>query len=342
MSSPPAMSEIKENVWHASWNELLARRPDQDNRLDETDAELVPSGDDELLALTTDTVAEEIAVGLYREPETVGWVGATAALSDLAAVGARPLGLVAAVALPRRAARSWQQGIGRGLAAACRGAGTFVLGGDTSFAETPSVTCSALGRVRRGEALRRLGCVPGEIVYVTGPLGAGSLLAARVLQGERAERGFRPRARLAEARRLAGYARCCMDTSDGLIATLDQLMRLNGVGFELRTPLEALLCAEARALCVGAGLPPLAMLAGQHGEFELVVTVRAADRRAFEAHLSDDGLRLLEIGRTIETPVIRVGGPAPRVIDSTRIRNLLDQSATDLPSYAAALVELCR
>jgi thiamine-monophosphate kinase len=346
MSLNPSLDLISENRLLGVWGQTLRRRPDQVNRMHEADAELIPlPGTDELLALTTDTLAEEIALGFYRDPETIGWMAATMSLSDLAAVAATPLGLLVAVTLPRDAGPDFQAQLAAGLDAACLAAGTYVLGGDTNFAAEASITTTAVGLVDRVQALRRTGCLFGDVVYASGLLGAGARVAARALAaggaaGENAP--FRPRARLAEARWLVGFATACMDTSDGLIATLDQLSRLNGVGFEIMAPLPRLLEEGARRTCEELGLDPLVALAQPHGEFELVWTVRQAENDLFLRHARSHGFEPLVVGRTIAEPVIRVAGDGARVIDAARIRNLIDDVGSDPAKYVPALIAALR
>jgi thiamine-monophosphate kinase len=338
------MNAVGENRLLSRWWEILSRHPAQANAPHETDCELVPlEGTDDLLAVTIDTVAEECALGFYREPETIGWMGATVSLSDLAAVGAVPLGLLASVTLPRDADAGFQDGVARGLEAACRAAGTHVLGGDTNFADQPGIATVAVGRVRRDRVLRRIGCSAGELVYATGLLGAGGSCAARSLLPVPAEifteAGFRPRARIAEAQLLSGFASACMDTSDGLVATLDQLGRLNGVGFAIETPAWEILEARSRRLAELLGLDPFLFFAQHHGEFELVFTVPAAEREHFEGHARRAGFEPLLLGHTLPEAVLRFAGPPPRELDGGRIRNLLEEVGGDLGRY---LVELGR
>src|SRR5512141_3471353 len=77
------------------------RSPGQVNRLNESDAEIVRLGtSDTRIAVTTDSIVEEIASGLYDDPRMIGWMAAMANFSDLAAVGATPLGLLVAETLP--------------------------------------------------------------------------------------------------------------------------------------------------------------------------------------------------------------------------------------------------
>ena len=340
-----SLDQIGENRLLDAWGRALRRHPAQANRMHETDAELLPlPGSGQLLALTTDTLAEEIALGFYTDPETIGWMAATMSLSDLAAVAAQPLGLLVAVTLPRGAGPDYQAQLAAGLDGACQAADTWVLGGDTNFGSDASVTTTAVGLVDAAHVLRRTGCGSGEVVYASGPLGAGATVAARALAGDAlgSVPPFRPRARLAEARALVGFATACMDTSDGLIATLDQLSRLNGVGFEITAPLPQLLDRGALRTCQVLGLDPLVALAQPHGEFELIWTVPAGERARFERDARLGGFEPLVVGRTIAEPVIRLSGKPARTIDAARIRNLTDEVGSDPKAYVPALVAALR
>lgn len=315
------LNDIVENACLQRWWDNLRRHPQQRNTPQEADCELIalPGG---MAAFTIDTVAEECAAGFYTEPETIGWMGAAVSLSDLAAVGAEPVGLLVAVTLSDPSA---QEGIARGLEAACRSAGTWVLGGDTNFGAATSITCAAIGLAP--QPLTRVGCRPGDGVFVTGKMGLGACCAARALLGfPFPESEFRPAARLAEGRQLRGIATSCMDTSDGFLATLDQLARLNGVGFEISLTAEELLDARALELCRERGLSTLLPMAQQHGEFELVFT--AGEAPGF-----------LCIGRVTVGPDIRVGG---QVLNTGAIRNVLPESAGDVQRYLRKLGEMLR
>jgi thiamine-monophosphate kinase len=340
-----AIDDVAENRLLSRWSQLLGRLPEQLNKIHEADAELVPlAGTELLLALTVDTVAEEIALGFYREPETIGWMAATASLSDLAAVAAKPLGLLVSVTLPEGAPQSFQEGVAAGLDAACRAAGTYVLGGDTNVAKEPAITSAAVGVVPQERVLLRTGAGSGELLYASGPLGAGAVPAARAIlalpEARWPERSYRPRARVAEAQVLVGFATACMDTSDGLITTLDQLMRLNHIGFELTAPPAGLLEPNARRLSHELGVDPLLLLAQLHGEFELVFTVLEAEQERFEAHAREHEFMPHLLGRTTLEPVIRVTSPRTLELDGTRLRNLWDEVGGDPKRYLAGLAGL--
>jgi thiamine-monophosphate kinase len=332
------MDEIAENRLLSRWGELLGRAPGQLAGLHEADAELVPLGDGGLLALTVDAVDEEVRAGLYRDPVTVGRIAAVAALSDLAAVGAEPLGLLLSVGLPRADRERLQEGVARGVREVCEAAGTFVLGGDTNEAVSLTVAATAAGLVPRDGVLTRVGAQPGDLVCLSGPVGAGAALAAAVLLAADdggAEHAFRPWPRLREGRLLRGRASACMDTSDGLLATLDQLARLNGVAIRVTRPAEELLESGAAAVRTRLDLPAFAFLAGHHGEFELAFTVPGRRFAGLVRTAVRIGWKPLAIGCVEAGEGLFLGS---REIDGARLRNLLEEVGGDPLAYARALV----
>jgi len=317
---------IVENNLLRTLTRRFDRSPLQLNRQLEADAEIIrlPNGGN--LAVTIDTVAEEIAAGLYDDPYLAGWMVVTASLSDLAAVGALPLGLLISEVLPEGFPPASIDRLQAGIDDACRHHRSHVLGGDTNTGGELLLTGCAIGTVEH--PLSRMGCLPGEHLYTTGPLGRGNAFAlARHLGWSGIF--YRPTARLREGRTLVGKATACMDTSDGVLATLDQLMRLNGCGFELDEPL--FLDDAARAVGERAGAPWL-LLAGEHGEFELLFTLPAGREREL------DGWAPVHLGRVIAEQEIRlvVGGRLVAV-DTGRTRNMRSEAGGGLREYVRAL-----
>ncbi len=334
--------DVAENRRLTRWADLLPRAPGQRGAIHETDAELVELGDGRLLALTVDTVCEEIRLGLYRDPRTAGRLAAAAALSDLAAVGAEPLGLLLSVTLPPGDADAVQEAVARGVGATAAAARTFVLGGDTNEGDDLSVGCTAAGTVPCGSELRRVGVSPGDLLFSAGPLGLGAAVAASTLfSGGHLlpESALAPPCRIAHGIALRGIASAAMDTSDGLVATLDQLARLNGVALHLTRPPEELLDPRALDVARRLALPPLALLAAAQGEQELVFAVSPQRLPALEVAAARLGWTPVPVGRAEPGNGIVVNG-AP--FDGARARNLLGSSGGDLRAYATALVAMTR
>jgi thiamine-monophosphate kinase len=340
------MEDILENASIDAWAKAFSRDARQVNAPHESDAELIeiPGSSDLLLAATIDTVSEEILEGLYRDPYTVGWVSATASLSDLAAVGADPLGLLLSVSVPASGREEYALRAAAGVEEACRSHGVHVLGGDTNRAPTVAFTGCALGTVPRASVLTRRGVEPGDTAYLSGPAGVGNALGLARLGGLPdqlfPEESYRPVARLEFGRALRGLASACMDTSDGVLATLDQLMRLNGLGFEVDCRWEEILAPDVVELCDATGTPPWMMLAGPHGEFELVFTI-AEDRLAeLKSVMPRSGMIRLGRVQAREAVTLVLAGGDTTDIDMAAVRNLLETSEGDLTRYVAELRHL--
>ena len=114
----PLIDVIHENRLLSRWAQLLPRLTTAIGSIHEADAELVPLDETRWLAVKVDTVAEEIAAGLYADPATAGRIAVISVLSDLAAVGAEPLGLLLSVVLPRDNAETVQARVAAGARAA--------------------------------------------------------------------------------------------------------------------------------------------------------------------------------------------------------------------------------
>jgi thiamine-monophosphate kinase len=150
------------------------------------------------------------------------------------------------------------------------------------------------------------------------------------------ENDYRPLPHFALARTLRGIARTCMDTSDGLLATLDEISRRSGVRVSIDVEPTALLTDRAARVQQALSVPALALLGAIHGEFELVFALDATAR----SRLPPDTLqRCIRLGVVREGTGVEVLG---RVVDTMAIRNLGAQQPLDARKYLASLVDLCR
>lgn len=317
----------------------FARSPRQINALHESDAELLTIGNGLTLAVTTDTVAEEIATGLYADPWLAGWMAVMVNFSDIAAVGADPLGIVMAEVFPAGASSGTIAKIQRGISDACNACRSFVLGGDTNTGEALVLGGTAIGLFSATTPLTRRGIRPGDRVYCTGAMGSGNAFAALMLAGKSGTIPYAPVARVREGAALRGRATACMDTSDGLLATLDQLGRLNGVGIDLHAGWLSAVDPRAIACGTATGLPPWLFLAGPHGEFELVFTVRGdgTPREQLEAA----GTTCLYLGEVVEGDRIRIPGVGTFSPDQrAAIRNLPVPSSGTVDAYVAQVLQI--
>ena len=236
-------------------------------------------------------------------------------LSDLAAMGAAPLGYLLTVSVRRDTPEAWFAGFAAGLAADQAEFGLQVLGGDTTSTPGPaSLSLTILGTVAPGAALRRNGARPGDGVWVTGTIGDGALglLAAtgRLADpdGYLAGRYRLPRPRVALGQRLAGVAGAAMDVSDGLVQDLGHLCRGGGLGAVIeaaRVPL------SAQAAAAVAGEPALLARCLSGGDdYELLLAVPDSQEAALRAAAQACGVAVARIGRFAAGPAeVGVRGP---------------------------------
>ena len=249
----------------------------------------------------------------FRE---IGWRATAAALSDLAAEGAEPLGMLVSVGLPGngrgrgKGRRDPATEIMSGVGAAARSVGASVLGGDLVRSPRYLVDVCVLGVAAR--PVRRSGTRPGDGLWVTGRLGGAGLALAALRAGRRVapalrRRFARPVPRIAAGRWLARRgARAMIDLSDGLAGDAGHLAAASDVAMAIE--LERIPCWP--------GVTPRA--AAQSGEeYELLVAMprsfgdpgARAFRRATGLPLtrigvcaSGRGLRMTDHGRLISPP----------------------------------------
>jgi thiamine-monophosphate kinase len=336
------LNAITENQFIGKLTEQFPRSPFQKNRTHESDAEIVrfSTDPDTLVAITTDSIVEEIALGLYSDPYLIGWMTVMVNMSDLAAVGAQPLGILVSEVLPTEFPKPSLALLQQGIQDACDACGTFVLGGDTNFGGQLILTGCALGAVKDKRHLSRIGCKPGDVLYSTGVLGIGNALALSKFAGSaKVDVEYKPTARLKEGKSLLGVASACMDTSDGVIATLDQLMRLNNVGFDLDEDWELNLLPRGKELAESLGIPSWLLLAGQHGEFELLFTVAKERENELLRSAEKDHWHPVRLGIVTEEPEILLplyGQSVP--LDTAKIRNLASQVNGDIENHINQLI----
>jgi thiamine-monophosphate kinase len=265
----------------------------------------VPGGGS--LVVSVDSVVAGVHVDLtHCSPADVGWKALMGALSDLAAMGAKPVGALVALCVPVSAGGgAVTLGVMEGVAEASRASGCPVVGGDVSAAPTLVVVVTVMGTVGSGTAVGRGGARPGDVILVTGPCG-GSAAGLRVLGRGSAEGQVdvalaaayrRPLARLVEGEmaRLAG-AHALIDVSDGLALDLHRVADASGVGFVL----DSVPAAEGATLeeALGGG-----------EDYELVVLIDAGEVDGYGERCAEAGLRVpLRIGTITAHPDQRMLG----------------------------------
>lgn len=295
----PTPSVFKEIELIKNFAGVFQKHPGQINQLLEADAEILITdpGKDEYLVLKTDGIYEEIKEGLYEDPYQVGWIGITATLSDIAAVGASPTGLLLSVVLKHDADKNWIEAFQKGINDACSAYGVYVLGGDTNYDKNFSFSSTAVGFIKNKKPMLRKGLKPGDLLYATSSLGLGNAYAYSKFFDSSLKVNYQPIARLKESLFISEYASACIDTSDGLFPALAFLSDLNQAGFNLEIPLQSLLHKDAKYIHQKTGLPSWMLMAGPHGEYELLFSIPADRNVSFQFDCKKSNWQPLYLGK---------------------------------------------
>ena len=250
------------------------------------------------IVLTCDTIVEGVHYLAADPPEDVAWKLVAVNLSDLAAKGARPIGVLLGYALGDDA---WDAAFARGLATALGAFGLPLIGGDTVAmpAGAPRVlSLTALGAAGAATPARD-GARPGDELWVSGTIG-DSGAGLELLQAGRAdpaglvERYRNPRPRIEAGQRLAPIASAMMDVSDGLLIDAARMAAASGSGASIAldmVPMSAALIAlrgEDRAARLAA--------ASAGDDYELLFAAPEARTHEIVALAEEIGLPLTRIG----------------------------------------------
>ena len=305
--------------------ELIARYFDRPQAPDNVvklgvgdDCALLAPPPGQTLAISTDMLVEGRHFFAGADPEKLGHKALAVNLSDLAAMGAKPMAFTLALSLPS-ADENWLAGFARGLFALADAEGIRLIGGDTT--RGPLNLCiTVMGSVPVDEALRRDAAKNGDDLWVSGTLG-DARLALEVLQGKLTltpallslaeERLHRPTPRCALGMALRGIAHAAIDVSDGLLGDLGHLLARSQLGAEI----------DAASLPAGPAVAQQAaerqtdyMLNGGD-DYELCFTAPPEQRDA-----------VLSAAASVNTPVTRIG----RLKLGTGIQ-ILDTAGKSLP-----------
>jgi thiamine-monophosphate kinase len=191
-----------------------------------------PPGHD--LLFTTDQMIEGVHFLKRSNPEVVGARALARSLSDIAAMGGIPQFCLVALAVPKSKADVWVERYYKGLLRIARKYKVSLAGGD--LAQDDHVHCDVMvcGSIEKGQALRRSGARPGDVIYVSGKL------------GKPWDREIRPRLEL--GRKLVGKATACMDLSDGISLDLHRMCLASGASADLEKIPQASGASLERAL----------------------------------------------------------------------------------------------
>ena len=228
------------------------------------------------LAVTTDTMVENVHFFAGADPEQLGHKLLAVNLSDLASMGAKPLSVTLALTLPS-VDEAWLKAFSKGFLSLAEQHSIDLIGGDTTSGPL-TLTVQALGLVPKGKGLRRSTAQPGDFIYLTGCIGDAGL-GLKIKQGYACSdahaqvalaRFNRPNPQAEAGLALPDIANACIDISDGLLADLGHILKQSQLG--ARLDWELLPLSEAvHAYINETGDWSLPLIAGD--DYELCFTV---------------------------------------------------------------------
>jgi len=268
------------------------------------------------LALSTDSLVAGVHFPHPCDPVLLGQRALAVSVSDLAAMGAEPLGFTLALTLPE-AESAWLEGFARGLSQMAQACAIALVGGDTTRGPL-SLTLTVFGQVPAGQALTRGGARSGDLLCVGGSLGDGAgalplVLGERRASGAEADylllRYWAPQPQLALGQWLRGRATAALDISDGLLADCGHIARASGVALQVER--DRLPLASALRSLAGEGALDCALAGGD--DYRLAFTLPAELLPELQAPwpeaavigrvLAGQGVQLLDgAGRRLEPP----------------------------------------
>ncbi len=223
-----------------------------------------------VLLFKTDAVVGGIHFTADAKPEQIGHKALGRCLSDIAAMGGRPIAALVTLALPDNYSPEFIEGVYKGLNALARKFGVAIAGGETTRnPERLLISIAMIGDAAKDKCILRSGAKPGDAIYVTGELG-----------GSRAGKHLDFEPRVAEGQWLTEHftIHAMMDISDGLAGDLRHILRMSQVGAELHSrAVPVSRAAKLQASAESSSKPPLLAALGDGEDFELLFTIASKD-----------------------------------------------------------------
>ena len=261
------------------------------------DAACIPHGG-EYLVLTTDMICQKTHILPGMTAEQIGRLIVSVNVSDVAAMGAKPVAFLMACGMPRKTEYQVFERILRAAEKQCRSYGAKYVGGDTKESDMLTLAGFCMGKTKR--PITRSGAKRGDIVAVTGSLGAASLGVHLLLNGLNypgsggaVRKALEPVARVKEGLVLGKYANALTDTSDSLSMCVHDIAAMSGTGIRIfadRIPISA----STRRLAKRANLSAMDLALYGGADYELVFTVPRKNYALIQGHIDTTEIGIVE------------------------------------------------
>jgi thiamine-monophosphate kinase len=291
------------------------------------DCALIKTPANEEIAITSDMLVEGRHFFAGADPELLARKALAVNLSDLAAMGAKPLGFTLAIALPK-ADEAWLKPFSKGLFATAKEYSCPLIGGDTT-AGPLTISITAFGSSPSGKAIRRSGAKAGDDIWVSGSLGDARLALAAlrheiILPSEDLRqiehRMHQPSPRVDLGMQLRDVASAALDISDGLLGDIRHILKQSKVDAQVnldKLPKSSTLQKQ------NASIQNLFAACGGD-DYELCFTAHPSQREKIQA-----------ISKTLNLPLTLIGEILPREDMEAKIY-LIDISGNKLSDIESA------
>ena len=247
----------------------------------------VPDGFE--LVVSTDTLCEGVHFRSEDDPAYIAQKALRVNLSDIAAMGAKPYAYQLALSLPGAPQEPWVKAFCEALAQDQARYDVFCSGGDTTRSSAGLViSITMLGLVPSGQAVKRSGAKDGDVLCVTGAVGAA----------QAADYHHLPEPRCALAALMQSYAHAAIDISDGFLADLEHICAASGMGCDVRL-------ADIPVCQTAQGLPIEEVLSGGE-DYELLLAIPSNDWEAFTQQIEALGVSVTAIGEFTAQQGVRI------------------------------------
>lgn len=259
------------------------------------------------LLLTTDMITESTHIPVNSTPWQIGWHIIAINLSDIAAKGGEPLGILISLGLPKDYSDSFLKELTNGMKDCTDTYKTEIIGGDTKENENLTLCGTAIGIVSKNEFIPRIGAKIGDLVAVTGSLGKAAAgyysLNNKNFEDEinslKSLLEIKPRIKEGRVLAKTGVVTSCMDISDGLASSIYQLSKMNNVGFEIyfnKVPVSP----EVKKLSEKLQVKLEEMVLYFGGDYELLLTIKPSEVKIAVSAIEKIGGTLSIIGKVTE------------------------------------------
>ena len=255
------------------------------------------------MLVTTDIlVADRHFKSKWASAQQIGIKAAEANISDIAAMGGTPTWMFVSLVLSEQTTVEWAEDLYRGLTTSCNKHGVIIAGGDTTQGQVDTINVALLGSVSREILCLRSHAKPGDLLMVSGTLGASAaglamLSSSRIAGDYLLRKHLAPTCRLGMAQRIAPLINAMIDISDGLGSEVHHICRKSGTGAEIDQdciPLHKDVKSAARHL----GTDPYQWALSGGEDFELLFSITPQNLSLLER----TGLSYFQVGRITNEP----------------------------------------